>query len=66
MEIIFFEKVLIKLLFTNTEVSEKTIPFLIPEIFEDHKNIQLIKKAIVRWPFLFHKNGLVCFFRTTR
>jgi len=46
MEIIFFEKVLIKLLFTNTEVSEKTIPFLIPEIFEDHKNIQLIKTII--------------------
>ena len=46
MDIIFFEKILIKFLFTNEKVRDKVIPFLVPEIFEDHKNIQIVKKVL--------------------
>lgn len=46
MEIVFFEKVLIKFLFSDDKVRDKVIPFLVPEIFEDHKNVQLIKCAL--------------------
>jgi len=46
MDAIFFEKVLIKFLFINDKVREKTVPFLVPEIFEDQKNLQLIKTAL--------------------
>ena len=43
---IFFEKVLIKFLFTNEKIRDRTVPFLKPEIFEDHKNLQIMKTAI--------------------
>jgi len=46
MDIIFFEKVLIKFLFIDEKIRDKVIPFLVPEIFEDHKNIQLIKSIL--------------------
>ena len=46
MDAIFFEKVLIKFLFTNEKVRDKAVPFLNPVIFEDQKNLQLIKTAL--------------------
>jgi len=46
MEIVFFEKVLIRFLFIDEKVRDKVMPFLVPEIFEDHKNIQLIKSVM--------------------
>jgi len=46
MDAIFFEKVLIKFLFTIEEVREKAVPFLVPEIFEDQKNLQLVKTML--------------------
>ena len=45
-DIIFFEKVLIKFLFSNEVVREKTLPFLVPEIFDDLKNISLVKSIL--------------------
>jgi replicative DNA helicase len=47
MDYIFFEKVLIKFLFKDEKVRDKAMPFLSPKVFEDHKNIQLVK-AIMR------------------
>jgi hypothetical protein len=46
MEIIFFEKVLLKFLFTNEELRDKSIHFLRPEIFEDQKNLQIAKTML--------------------
>jgi len=46
MDAIFFEKVLIKFLFSDDKVRDKVIPFLVPDIFEEHKNIQLIKTVL--------------------
>ncbi len=43
---VFFEKLLIKFLFSDIAIREKTIPFLVPEIFEDQKNLQLIKSIL--------------------
>jgi len=45
-DIVFFENVLIQFLFKDEKIRDKVIPFLIPEIFEDHKNIQLIKSIL--------------------
>lgn len=45
-DIVFFENVLIKFLFTDEKIRDKAIPFLVPELFEDHKNIQLIKSIL--------------------
>jgi len=45
-EAVFFENVLIKFLFTIENVRDKVMPFLVPELFEDHKNVQLIKSVI--------------------
>ena len=46
MEPVFFEKLIIKFLFNNLEVRDKVMPYLIPTIFEDHKNIQIVNKII--------------------
>ena len=46
MEIVFFEKILIRFLFIDDKIRDKVLPFLVPEIFEDHKNIQLIKTIL--------------------
>ena len=46
MDPVFFEKILIKLMFTEEKVRDKVIPFLIPDIFDDHKNIAIIKDVI--------------------
>jgi len=46
MDAIFFEKVLLKFLFTLDEVREKAVPFLVPEIFEDQKNLQISKTML--------------------
>lgn len=43
---IFFEKVLIKLLFNENNLRDRVMPFLDPSIFDDHKNIQIIKDII--------------------
>jgi hypothetical protein len=46
MEIVFFEKVLIRFLFIDEKIRDKVLPFLIPEIFEDHKNVRLIQAVM--------------------
>jgi len=46
MEPVFFEKILIKLMFTEDKVRDRVMPFLVPDIFDDHKNIQIIKDVI--------------------
>jgi len=46
MDAIFFEKVLLKFLFTNEKVRDKALPFIVPEIFEDHLNLQLTKTTL--------------------
>lgn len=46
MEAVFFEKILLKFLFTNEEVRDKAVPFLRPEIFEDQKNLQIAKNML--------------------
>lgn len=46
MEPIFFEKLVIKFLFSNQEVREKIYPFLSPKIFDDINHIQIIKKIM--------------------
>lgn len=48
---IFFEKVLLKFLFTDKEIRDKVLPFLKPSIFDDPLNINIIKKTL----FLFSK-----------
>jgi hypothetical protein len=42
MEPIFFEKVIIKLLFTNNDLKDKILPFLIKDVFTDFDVIKII------------------------
>lgn len=43
---VFFEQLLIKFLFTNEKVRDKTLPFLTPKIFENENNIAICEKIL--------------------
>ena len=43
MDELFFEKVIIKLLFTNTVVKDTVLPYLSPTLFEDFNSKEIIK-----------------------
>lgn len=46
MDQLFFEKVIIKLLFTNNIVRDKIVPYLNPNLFEDFNSKEIIKKIL--------------------
>jgi replicative DNA helicase len=54
MDPIFFEKLLIKFLFINEMVRERVLPFLKPEIFDDKKNLTIVKD-IIEFNYRFEK-----------
>lgn len=43
MDLSFCESVIIKFLFTNEKLRERTIHYIIPEIFDDYNNISIVK-----------------------
>jgi hypothetical protein len=43
MDLSFCENVIIKFLFTNEELRNRTLPYIVPEIFDDYSNITIIK-----------------------
>jgi len=46
MTTLFFEKVIIKFLFTEPEIRDKIFPFLKAKVFDDRKNIIIVKKFL--------------------
>lgn len=46
MDVVFFENVIIKFLFTNTEIRDKIFPFLKVKLFDDRMNIGIITKYL--------------------
>lgn len=49
MDLSFCENVIIKFIFTNVELRNRTLSYIVPEIFDDYNNIQIVK--VVR---IFH------------
>jgi replicative DNA helicase len=45
-DILYFEKVLIKLLFTDKEVQDKVLPFLTEDIFDQFETKQIVKNIL--------------------
>jgi hypothetical protein len=43
MDLLFCENVIVKFLFTNVELRERSISYLVPEIFDDVENRNIIK-----------------------
>lgn len=43
MDLSFCENVIIKFLFTDIELRNRTLPYIIPEIFDDYNNVTIVK-----------------------
>ena len=43
MDLSFCENVIIKFLFTNEELRSRTLPYIVPEIFDDYNNITIVR-----------------------
>lgn len=43
---VFFEKILIKFLFSDKKVRERVVPYLTPKIFDDKNNIDIVQRIL--------------------